>query len=153
MCMYVCYICMYMYVLNAAARLIARLSRFSHISTFMIEQLHWLPLTARIQFKILFLTCKAVLCQTPLYLCDVIRRPISANSGRPLSSSNHHDLLVTRSRTATAQHRAYASVGPLLWNAIPTITRALMLYGGTSVSACSLKTFLFLRGLSHWKLL
>jgi hypothetical protein len=29
-------------VLDAAARLIARLHRFSHISTFMIEQLHWL---------------------------------------------------------------------------------------------------------------
>ena len=35
---------------------IARLPRFFHISTFMTEQLHWLPLTARIQFKVLFLT-------------------------------------------------------------------------------------------------
>src|SRR5688572_26498359 len=34
-------------VLNAAARLIARLPRFSHISTFMAEQLHWLPLSVR----------------------------------------------------------------------------------------------------------
>src|SRR6218665_1644255 len=32
-------------VLNAAARLIARIPRFSHISTFMTEQLHWLPQT------------------------------------------------------------------------------------------------------------
>ena len=45
-------------LLNAAARLIARLPRFSHISTFMTEHLHWLSFTARIQFKILFLTCK-----------------------------------------------------------------------------------------------
>ena len=40
-------------VINAAAGLIARLPRFSHISTFMFEQLHWLPLTARIQLKVL----------------------------------------------------------------------------------------------------
>src|SRR6218665_2368789 len=40
-------------VLNAAARLIARIPRFSHISTFMTEQLHWLPLSARIHFKII----------------------------------------------------------------------------------------------------
>src|SRR5688572_33052418 len=59
-------------VLNAAARLIARLPRFSHISTFMIEDLHWLPLTARIQFKILFLTCKTFLGQAPRYLCDLM---------------------------------------------------------------------------------
>src|SRR6218665_2318694 len=39
-------------VLNAAARLIARIPRFSHISTFMTEQLHWLPLSSRIHFKI-----------------------------------------------------------------------------------------------------
>ena len=138
-------------VLNAAARLIARLPRFSHISTFMTEDLHWLPLTARIQFKILFLTCKTFLGQAPRYLCDLMRRPISATSGRPLRSFDHHDLLVPRSRTATAQHRAYASVGPLLWNDLPALTRAVMLSGGTTVSARSLKTFLFSRGPSHWK--
>jgi|SRR6218665_401177 len=32
-------------VLNAAARLIAHLPRFYHISTFRTEQLHWLPLS------------------------------------------------------------------------------------------------------------
>ena len=138
-------------VLNAAARLIARLPRFSHISTFMTEDLHWLPLTARIQFKILFLTCKTFLGQAPRYLCDLMRRPISATSGRPLRSFDHHDLLVPRSRTATAQHRAYASVGPLLWNDLPALTRAVMLSGGTTVSARSLKTFLFSRSPSHWK--
>ena len=37
-------------VLNAAARLIARLPKFSHISSFMVNQLHWLPLLSRIQF-------------------------------------------------------------------------------------------------------
>ena len=69
----------------------------------------------------------------------------------PLRSLDRHDLLVPRSRTATAQHRAYASVGPLLWNDLPAITRAVMLSGGTTVSARSLKTFLFSRGSSHWK--
>ena len=59
-------------VLNAAARVTARLPRFSHISTFMTEHLHWLSLTTRIQFKILFLTCKTFLGQAPRYLCDLI---------------------------------------------------------------------------------
>src|SRR5688572_31340253 len=113
----------------------------------MTEDLHWLPLTARIQFKSLFLTCKMFLGQAPRYLCDLI----SATSGRPLRSLDHHDLLVARSRTATAQHRAYASVGPLLWNDLPALTRAVMLSGSTTVSARSLKTFLFSRGPSHWK--
>ena len=62
---------------NAAARLIARLPRFSHISTFMFEQLYWLPLTARIQLKVLVLICRSYLGLAPKYLFDSIRRPIS----------------------------------------------------------------------------
>src|SRR6218665_2399464 len=42
-------------------RLIARIPRFSHISIFMTEKLHWLPLSARIHFKIIFLVYKAFL--------------------------------------------------------------------------------------------
>ena len=63
-------------VLNAAARLIVRLPRFSHISTFMFEQLHWLPLTARIQLKVLVLICRSYLGLAPKYVCDSIRRCI-----------------------------------------------------------------------------
>ena len=83
--------------------------------------------------------------QAPRYLCHLINRLISTTSGRPLRSLNHHDLLVglPRSRTATAQHRAYASVGPLLWNDLPAVTRAEILSGSTTVSARSLKTYLF----------
>jgi hypothetical protein len=130
-------------VLNASARLIARLPRFSHISAFMTEHLHWLPLTARIQYKILFLTYKMFLGLAPRYLCDLIRKPFSATAGRPLRSLDRHDLLVPRSRTATAQHRAFASVCPLLWNGLPTIIRAQILSGGFTFSARCLKTFLF----------
>src|SRR6218665_240691 len=42
-------------VLNTAARLITRFPQFSHISTYIFDELHWLPLRARIQFKILTL--------------------------------------------------------------------------------------------------
>src|SRR5688572_26884314 len=106
-------------VLNAAACLITRLPRFSHISTFMTQHLHWLPLIARILFKILFLTSRVLLGLASPYLCDSICRPLSASYGRSLRFLDRHDLLVPRSQTATAQHRAYASVGPRLWNDLP----------------------------------
>jgi len=134
-------------VLNAAARLIARLPRYSHISTFMSDHLHWLPLTARIHFKIILLTYRALLGLAPTYLCDFIRQPISAVSGRCLRSLDRHDLLVPRSATATAQHRAFASVGPLLWNDLPSVTRNMMLSRGTAVFTHRLKTFRFPRNL------
>ena len=138
-------------VLNSAARLIARLPRYSHISTYMFEQLHWLPLSARIQFKILILIFKAQRGLAPKYLMDLILRPHSASSHRPLRSSNRLDLLVPRSRTAMAQSRSFASIGPSLWNALSPSARTTILSGSLSSSFSFLKTCFFSRGLAHWE--
>src|SRR6218665_4049436 len=101
-------------VLNASARLIAHLPRFSHISSFMTK-LHWLPFTTRIEFKVLFLVLKSQLGCAPKYLCDHIRPPISASSLRRLRSVQCHD----RVRTTLARTRPFASIGPSLWNHLP----------------------------------
>ena len=138
-------------VLNTAARLIARLPRYSHISTFMFNELHWLPLHARIQFKILSLIFKAQRGLAPQYLVGVILRPHSASSHRPLRSCNRLDLLVPRSRTAMAQARSFASIGPSLWNALSPSVRSKILSGSLSSSFAFLKTCLFSRGLAHWE--
>src|SRR6218665_3509245 len=130
-------------VLNAAARLIARIPQFSHISTFMTYQLHWLPLSARIHFKIIFLVYKAFLGLAPSYLCKVIMRPLSAISDRPLRSLVRNDLLVPRSRTSTSQQCAFASAGPLFWNCLPVKTRAQILSSSLSSTPRLLKSFLF----------
>src|SRR6218665_2442910 len=45
-------------VLNAAARLIARLPRYSHISYYIKEHLHWLPISTRIEYKVLLIVLK-----------------------------------------------------------------------------------------------
>src|SRR6218665_503335 len=73
-------------------------------------------LTARIQFDILILIYKAFLDQAPCYLCNPIKQPISATSGRPLCSLDDQDLLIPRSKICTALQRAFAS--SLLWNDI-----------------------------------
>src|SRR5688572_10468314 len=136
-------------VLNAAARLIARLPRFSHISSYMLEKLHWLPLTARIQLKVLVLVCRSYSGLAPKYLCCLVRRPISATSHRPLRSLDRLDLLVPRARTTMAKSRALAFIGPSLWNQHPSSTRSLMLSGGPRAAFRCLKTTLFARSLSH----
>ena len=133
-------------VLNSAARLIARLPKFSHISTFMIDTLHWLPIAARIQFKILLLVSRAHQGRAPKYLCDLIRKPVSAISLHSLRSSDRFDLFVPRARTATTQHRAFAIVGPSLWNNLPPRIRSELLAGGLTTRSRCLKTFLFPRG-------
>ena len=46
-------------VLNAAARIIARLPPYSHISDYMINELHWLSIFARVNYKVLLLVAKS----------------------------------------------------------------------------------------------
>jgi len=80
-------------VLNAAARLIARLLKFDHISTYMSEVLHWFPIALRIRYKILFLVSKSQLRLAPKYLSDFMRKPLSTSSLRSLHSEDRLDLL------------------------------------------------------------
>ena len=107
-----------MHVLNAAARLIARFPKFSHISPFMFNQLHWLPLSARIEFKIAALVLKSKLGVAPKYHRGHIRFPLSATSHRPLRSLDR--FFVPRVKTTMAQTRSLATIGSSLWSVCPS---------------------------------
>src|SRR6218665_4021620 len=67
---------------------------------------------------------------------------------RPLRSLDRHDLFVPRARTSMAQTRAFAIIGPSLWNQLLPSTRSTLLTGEPSASFRSLKTALFSLGLS-----
>ena len=108
----------------------------------------WLPLSDRIQFKVLALVLKSKLGLAPKYLRDVIRPPLSATSHRPLRSLDRSDFFVPRARTTTAQTRSFAIIGPSLWNALPFTLRETFLSGSLSSSLSLLKTYFFSRG-SH----
>src|SRR6218665_3499797 len=95
-------------VLNAAARLIARLPRYSHISYYIKKPLHWLPISTRIEYKVLLIVLKAQMGVAPKYLRDVIRLPTSATSLRPLRSMDRRELYVPRTRTTMAMSRSFA---------------------------------------------
>src|SRR6218665_2939209 len=92
-------------VLNGAARLIARLPRYSHISYYIKEHLHWLPISTRLEYKVLLIVLKAQMGVEPKYLRDAIRLPTSATSLRPLRSMDRRDLFVPRTRTTMANWR------------------------------------------------
>ena len=83
-------------VLNAAARLIARLPRYSHIS-YIKDHLHWLPIS-----KVLLIVLKAKMGVAPKYLRKAIRLPTSASSLRTICSLDKRELFVPRTRTIMA---------------------------------------------------
>ena len=83
------------------------------------DQLHWLQVDQRIQFKILLLTYKAFHGVAPSYLKDLITLyvpPRGLRAGNVYSAGN---LVSVSSRTKTYGERAVAVAAPTLWNAVP----------------------------------
>ena len=80
--------------------------------------LHWLPIHARIQYKILLLVYKAFTSCSPTYLADMMT---SYNPVRSTRSSHKVNLLVVpHQKSNKYSEKAFAVVGPRLWNELLT---------------------------------
>ena len=104
---------------NSAARLILGLSKFEHITP-ALQQLHWLPIRYRIQFKIMTIVYKAVHNVAPEYICDLIESKQSKYSLRLINGIN---LRERRSHLKTCGDRAFSVCAPKLWNSLPSEVR------------------------------
>ena len=109
-------------VQNAAARLITGARRRDHISP-ALQQLHWLPVRQRVQFKLAVLVFKALHGLAPQCLTDDCQL-VSTAGRRQLRSSDAVTCVVPRTRTCLGD-RAFGVAGPRLWNALPISLRQL----------------------------
>ena len=106
-------------VLNAAARTVVGIGKYEHVTPVLRDELHWLPVAQRIQFKIAILTFNCVRGTGPSYLRAACR-PVSALLGRAnLRSAGRGDLVVPRSRTSTFGPRSFRVAAPVVWNSLP----------------------------------
>jgi hypothetical protein len=123
-------------VQNAAARLITLTSKYEHITP-VLKSLHWLPVSQRIDYKILFLTFKSLSECAPLYLQDLLQ--VSTQS-RSLRSNDQKLLVCPRSRSRRYGDRSFRVAAPTLWNKLPLNVR---LSETVSQFKTNLKTYLF----------
>lgn len=124
-------------VQNAAARLVFRARKTDHVTP-LLYQLHWLPVPARIQYKIMSLTYTALFDCGPVYLSDLLH--IYTPSRQLRSSSDTRTLCISSARTKSFGQRCFSYQSPLLWNSLPQEIR----YAESSQSfKSSLKTYLF----------
>ena len=102
--------------------------------------LHWLPVKARIDYKI------AVICfntinnpSAPVYLKDLIN---AYTPNRSLRSAGKNLLSTRKTKLKTFGDRSFEKYGPTIWNSLP---EPLTLRSMTSVDSFkkNLKTFLF----------
>jgi hypothetical protein len=49
-------------VLNAAARLVLRRRKFDHITVAVRDELHWLPVVQRVEYKVCILVNNNIVC-------------------------------------------------------------------------------------------
>ena len=91
---------------NRACRIIKGLKRRDGIEPYL-QELHWLKIQERIEFKILLLTFKAIHGLAPPYLSNVVKYN---------SSGSRDIILFCPSNTST---KAFSAAAPKLWNNLP----------------------------------
>ena len=104
----------------------------------LLEQLHWLPVRQRIDYKLAVLTYKIRHTSTPAYLSEHIR---PRESTRHLRSSATPLLHKPTTRTRFAD-QAFRCSAPAVWNSLKTDT---LCCSSLALFKRSLKTFLFRR--------
>ena len=112
-------------VLNASAKLIARRSKFDHISGYVCDELHWLLIQQRIQYKLCLQTYKCLHRHSlaPDYL-SAHCRPLSSIAGRRNTrSATQGHLLIPAAKTNYGA-RSFAVAGPTLYNSMPILFMA-----------------------------
>src|SRR6218665_1989996 len=87
-------------VLRSAARVVLRKRKFDHITDDLRDQLHWLPIRQRIQYKlgllvfVVFLSCRG---DAPAYLADMI--PSVGKGSQSQRSAAHGNLALPSTQT------------------------------------------------------
>ena len=87
-------------VQNAAARLYGGIRKYDHVTPIMRDDLHWLPISQRIQFKVATLVFKSLHHLAPDYLTDMCH----------LSSES---AILSRNRSASN-----GELIPAIWNTV-----------------------------------
>ena len=122
-------------VQNACATLICRARSRDHVTPLLFE-LHWLPISTRITYKILFLTYKAVHGPSATYPADLLQLYVPR---RQLRSAGHDKLFEPFTRNGYGD-RAFSLAAPRLWNKLSLDIRRLPTLGAFKAR---LKTHLF----------
>ena len=121
---------------NRAARLVLGKSYHDDPNEMLIT-LHWLPVKARIDFKIALLCFKSLNSFAPSYISDLV---IPYQPIRSLRSQASGSLVVPRTKLKHFGDRAFARAGPVVWNSLP---EELRLLNRIDAFKRNLKTFLF----------
>ena len=127
-------------ILHRAARLIFSVCPRERITPYLIE-LHWLPVKARIEYKICLLVYKILKYQQPVYLVDLIK-PYESESIMSLRAANDPFRLTEPNLVGslTSGMRSFTYLAPRLYNQVPISIKLLTC---PETFKCKLKSYFF----------
>jgi len=111
-------------VLNAAARLVVKKRKCDSITPTLRDDLQWLLVRQRVDFKICLLVYKCLHQLAPVYLTSLFTPVTAIATCRHLRRANAGDL-----------------AGPSVWNSLPSELKTMSLTKGHFIS--QLKTVMF----------
>jgi len=130
-------------VQNMAARLVTGCTMRDHITP-VLQDLHWLPVRARIEYSILVFIFKAQKGLAPGYIIELVKEYSPQRIQRGLFPET---LVTPKSKTGTYGGHSFSITGPKLWNELPIELRSTK---ELSVFKSRLKTHLFRMFYQTW---
>ena len=106
-------------VQNCAARLVTGSKKYDHITPLM-KQLHWLPISQRIIYKIILITYKSLNGSAPDYINNMLK-PYTPSAN--LRSSSKGLLTIPSVKLVNYGERSFSYAAPKLWNELPEYIR------------------------------
>ena len=103
-------------VQNCAARLVTGSKKYDHITPLM-KQLHWLPISQRIIYKIVLIMYKSLNGSAPHYINNMLKT---------LHTISKFTLLIQRIpsvKLVNYDERSFSYAAPKLWNELPEYIR------------------------------
>ena len=104
---------------NHAARLVLKKTKRDHVTP-LFRKLHWLPLQARIDYKICVLCFKCINKTAPSYLSDLLEQYVPS---RLLRSGSQNLLKIPPRANKKCTEKAFKHCAPYIWNSLPSDIR------------------------------
>jgi len=109
--------------LNAAARLVFSLQKYDSV-TLLLQELHWLKVEQRIEYKLAVLVYRCLHGIAPPYLASDFRSVADLGTWRRLRSASTPALVVSTSRLSIVGDRAFPVAAARVWNSLPDFVTA-----------------------------
>ena len=124
-------------VMNSAARLVLKARKRDH-ATPLLRTLHWLPVKARIEYKLCTLCFNYFSGSCPSYFSDLLTTYTPRRQLR--SSSDSRIFSIPKVKTKSYGERSFSFCAPSTWNSLPHHIRHIQ---SLSSFKRTLKTYLF----------